>query len=592
MARIVARIVRLAILSVLFCSQLALAQNTVSIALNFNFNGIAHAGETGQPDASNGFRAISDRCLDFTNGVPGNPVFTRFSMVTAPGVLDMVHLGNRDTVDNGNWTFDPIANGNNVGVQPNWLANTDQSGPQSTTLAAPIAIGINSSASVLFHVSNGGGSCDVTFSYASGQSSVHSITAPDWFGGSYPGRDSVDQANAGSNLGLVESVVDLSGDGGETLNQITFSNRSNAGAGYAIYAVNVDAEVAPQAVNQIALQYNWNGIVHSGEAQQPDLANGYRSIADRGLDFTAGVPNQALLAGFELVAVPGVNDLVMLGNRNAVGGGALAFDAVPDGDDIGVQPTWLPSVDLTGPQTTTLAQPILLDAASRAEVLFQTTHGGGVFDVTFTFTSGSITASMRGSDWVGGSFVGRANVDRALLGLPLRIEQGTVDLSPLQGFVLTAITFSNFSNPNGSCAILAANVGGCLACANAGSVVQLGGGGGPSIQTTVTGALGCGLHWTVTGANASTPFAVWAIGLGAAPLPLSLLFGPCTTTLHVASPVTTSAVVDAFGTASLVLPLVTDPVFCGTTITAQLVEIVAQPCPLLLSDALSITIGN
>jgi hypothetical protein len=41
-----------------------------------------------------------------------------------------------------------------------------------------------------------------------------------------------------------------------------------------------------------------------------------------------------------------------------------------------------------------------------------------------------------------------------------------------------------------------------------------------------------------------------------------------------------------------VLPLVTDPVFCGTTITAQLVEIVAQPCPLLLSDALSITIGN
>jgi hypothetical protein len=584
--------VRLVILSVLLCGQLALAQNTVSIALNYNFNGIAHVGETGQPDASNGFRAISDRALDFTGGLPGNPVFTRFSMVTLPGVLDMVHLGNRNTVANGNWAFEASPNGNNVGVQPSWLASVNQSGAQATTLAAPIAIGINSSASVLFHVSNGGGSCDVTFHYASGQSSVHSITAPDWFGGSYAGRDSVDQANAGANLGLAESVIDLSGDAGETLNQITFSNRSNTGAGYGIYAVNVEAEVTPQAVNHIALQYNWNGIVHSGEALQPDLPNGYRSIADRGLDFTAGVPSQALLAEFELIAVPGVLDMVMLGNRNAVAGGSLAFDVTPDGDDIGVQPTWLPAVDLTVPQTTTLSQPILLDASSRAEVLFQTTHGGGVFDVTFTFATGSITTSMRGGDWVGGVFVGRANVDSALPGLPLHIERQTVDLGPLAGFVLTGITFSNFSNPNGSCAILAANVGGCLACANAGSIFNHGGGGGATIQTTATGALGCGLDWTVSGANPSTPFALWAIGIGTAPLPLSLLFAPCTTTLHVVNAITASALVDAFGTTTFALPLVTDPVFCGTTITAQLAEIVAQPCPLLLSDALSITIGN
>lgn len=590
-------IVRLANLFVLFCSPALwcpalLAQNTVSIPLNYNFNGIAHAGETGQPDAANGFRSISDRALDFTSGVPGNPVFTRFAMVTTPFTLDMVHLGNRNTVDNGNWAFEASANGNNIGTQPAWLANANQAGAQTTTLATPLAIGSNSSASILFHVSNGGGSCDVTFQYASGQSSVHSINAPDWFGGSYAGRDSVDQANAGANLNLVEQVIDLSGDAGESLTQISFSNRSNGNAGYGIYGVNVEAAVAPQAVNRIPLAYNWNGIVHSGEASQPDAANGYRSIADRGLDFTAGVPAHPLLADFELVDAPGVLDVVMLGNRNVVGNASLAFDPAPDGDDLGVQPGWLPSVDLTGPQTTMLAQPILIDASSRADVLFQTTHGGGVFDVTFTFTTGSITASMRGSDWVGGPFLGRHNVDSAVAGLPLHIEQGSVDLGPLQGFVLTAITFSNFSNPNGSCAILATNVSGCLACANAGAIVNHGGGAGPTIQTSSTGALGCGLDWTVTGASPNTPFALWAVGLGVQPVPLSLVFPACATTLHAQNPVTATAVVDAFGVSTFSLPLVTDPVFCGVAVTAQLAEIVAQPCPVLLSDALSITIGN
>lgn len=585
-------IVRIAILFVVLCSPLLRAQNTVSVALDYNWNGIVHAGEAGAPDAPNGFRSISDRALDFTSGVPGNPVFARFAMVTVPGVLDMVHLGNRNTVDNGNWAFDAGANGNDIGVQPAWLSNPNQSGPQTTVLANAIPIGINSSASVLFQVSNGGGSCDVTLTYASGQTSVHSISAPDWFGGTYPGRDSVDRGNAGANLNLVEEIIDLSSNAGESLTQISFSNRSNQTAGYGIYAVNVEPELAPQAINKIPLNYNWNGIVHNGEAQLPDQLNGYRSIADRGLDFTSGVPTQPLLAGYELVAAPGTLDVVMLGNRNAVAGGLLAFDVAADGDDIGVQPAWLAAVDLTGPQTTTLPQPILLDAASRANVLFQMSNGGGVFDVTFTFTAGSITTSMRGSDWVGGSFTGRGNVDRALPGLPLRIEEEIVDLAPLAGFVLTAITFSNFSNPNGSCAVLAANVSGCLACGNAGAVTNLGGGAGQTIQTASAGTLGCPIDWTVTGASPNTPFAVWAIGIGAAPLPLSVLWTPCTTTFHVASPITATAVVDALGSATLTLPLLTNPALCGTTVTAQLVEIVAAPCPLLLSDALSITVGN
>lgn len=583
---------RLAVSLILLLASVAPCQNTVSVALNYNYNGIAHSGETGQPDAPNGFRSISDRALDFTAGVPGDPVFTRFSLVTTPGALDMVHLGNRDTVNNGSWAFDPAANGNNVGIQPAWLQNVNQAGAQTTVVANPILLGINSSASVLFHVSNGGGSCDVTFAYVSGQTSVHTIVAPDWFGGSHAGRDSVDQANAGGNLRLTEVVINLSSYAGEAVSQIAFSNRSNSNAGYGIYGVNVDAEVSPQGVQPIPLQYNWNGIVHTGEALQPDAPNGYRSIADRGLDFTAGVPNHALFSGFEPVDVPGVLDVVMLGNRNTVASGSFVFDATPDGDDIGTQPAWLPNVNVTGPQTTVLPQPILLDSTSVASVLFQMTHGGGVFDVTFAFTTGSITASMRGSDWLGGPFVATGNVDRALPGLPLRIDTDTVDLSLLAGFVLTSITFSNLSNPNGNLAILAANVTGCLACANPAVITNLGGGDGPMIQTLSTGNLGCPVDWTVTGATPSTALGLWAVGLGTASLPLSVVFSPCTSTIHVASPTIVSAAVDGLGATTISLPLVTDPSVCGTTVTAQYAELQSSPCPLRLSDALSITIGN
>src|SRR5690606_21085308 len=97
-------------------------QNTVQVPLNYNFNGIVHPGETGQPDAPNGFRSISDRALDFTAGVPATPIFQRFAVVAQPGVLDMVHLGNRNTVDGGNWAFDANPDGDNRGTQPSWLS--------------------------------------------------------------------------------------------------------------------------------------------------------------------------------------------------------------------------------------------------------------------------------------------------------------------------------------------------------------------------------------------------------------------------------------------------------------------------------------
>jgi hypothetical protein len=563
----------------------------VQVPLNYNWNGIAHAGEVGVPDAPAGFRSISDRALDFTAGVPNDPLLARYAVVATAGTLDMVHLGNRNTVDNGNWAFDPTPDNDDRGIQPTWLANANQTGVQTTTLAQPLPVGIASSASVLFHVSNGGGAFDVTFVFASGRLHTATLTGPDWYGGTFAGRERVDRATAGNNLNLIERVVDLSIDAGETLTAIRFANRSNGNAGYGIYGVNVVPAATPKLVHELALNYNWNGIVHAGEDQLPDAPSGYRSIASRGLDFRAGVPADPLLADFVLVDTPQQLDLVMLGNRNLVDGGVRAFDAVVDGDSIGVQPNWLSNPDLTGPQTTILPSPILLDAASSAALLYQSS-GGGAFDVTFTFTTGSITTTLVAPDWVGGPFLGCADTDRAGVGLPLRIERTTLDLSPLAGLVLQSVTFGNFSNPYGSCAILAMNVAGCLACPSAGGAVVHGGGTGPSLTTVGRYALGCPLTWQLDAATPSVPLGVFAVGLGHAPQPLGGLLPGCGGTVHVLQPALVPAGVDAFGRATLVIPGPTAPGFCGVALTTQYAEFVAGGCPLRLSDAITVTIGN
>ncbi|MCR9245977.1 MAG: hypothetical protein NXI31_13175 [bacterium] len=569
-----------------------LAQGPVQVPLNYNWNGIAHAGETGQPDAPNGFRSISDRALDFTGGVPTDPVLSRYALVGTAGALDMVHLGNRNTVDNGNWAFDSSPNSNAVGTQPSWLSNPNQTGSQTTNLTTPIPLGLQSQATVLFHVSNGGGSCDVTFSFQSGATATRTITAPDWFNGAFAGRDSVDRADAGNNLGLVEATLDLSAFAGEALTRIAFGNRSNTNAGYGIYAVNVVPAPEPATETRIALNYNWNGIVHAGEAGLPDAPNGYRSIADKGLDFRTGVPATPLLAGFDLVAAPGSPDLVMLGNRNAVGSAQYPFDPLPDGDNLGTQPAWLPNPDLTGPQTTTLATPVLLDGSSTASFLYQMSHGGGAFDVTFTFATASITTTLTASDWAGGSYLALDDVDRAQTFTMLRIEDATIDLSPASGLVLTAITFGNSSNSNGSCAILAATVTGCLSCSNSGGPFAYGGGNGPTMSTSATGALGCPLDWQVQGATPGTLLGRFALSFRATGIQLSSVFPACSGTIHVDMPLTAVAFVDATGTATFSLPAQTDPGFCGLAIIAQYAELVPTSCPVLLSDALSITIGN
>ena len=299
--------------SLLACVALAAASLTaqsIPIPLNYNFNGIVHLGEGGAPDAPAGFRSISDRALDFRNGIPNDPLLAGYQLVAAPGVLDLVHLGNRNQVDAGNWVFEPSPNGNNVGTQPTWLANADQSGPQTTVLSSPVVVVPNASIGFLYQVSNGGGAFDVTLTFQSGATLTQTLSGPDWYFGSFPGTGSVDIANPDQNLSLTEGRVDLSAFAGDALSQITFDNRSNTNGGYAIVACNVGEKATAAVIGQGCIREYGSFYEQLGTAAF-DLTN---------TDLTA--INSA--AGYVVLTSPGSGPLP-IGGVDPAGGTSLSL---------------------------------------------------------------------------------------------------------------------------------------------------------------------------------------------------------------------------------------------------------------------------
>ncbi|MFN3241720.1 MAG: hypothetical protein ACE37K_09435 [Planctomycetota bacterium] len=583
----------LASAALLGLSGAAFAQ-AIPVPLAYNFNGIVHAGEAGLPDDPNGYRSISDRGLDFTLGVPNDTLLNAYQLIGSAGALDIVHLGNRDTVDGGNRAFQATANGDDIGIQPAWLLTVDQSTPQTTVLQTPLPITNTTSVAFLYQISNGGGAFDVTFTFLSTNTHTATLSGGDWFGGTYAGTANTDNGFGGNNLSITEGRIDMSAFDGEVVSEIAFSNRSNQNAGYAILACNFEYPLPPSRVNQIPLNYNFNGVVHAGESGNPDDLVGFRAISDRALDFSNGIPADPLLAEYQLVDQPLALDMVHLGNRDTVDGGARPFDAVANGDDFGVQPAWLLNVDQTGPQTTTLADAIRMDATSSASVLFQISNGGGAFDVEFTFASGApVVATISGPDWFGGTLPGTGNTDNGLPSANLSLTERTIDLSAQTGRVLTAVTFLNRTNLNAGYAVLGLNVVGCIECANGASAVitNLGGGTSGSISTASTGNLGCDLDWTVSGGTPNA-FGLWALGEGTTAAPLSLITPGCPGTIHTPNPILITSPLDALGASTFVLPLPPDQALCGYQVTGQYVTLAPGPCFLVLSDALAITIGN
>ena len=576
-------------------SSASLAQS-IPVPLNYNFNGIVHAGEQANPDDPNGFRSISDRGLDFTGGVPADPLLANYPIVSSPFVVDCVHLGNRDAVSGGAFRFQQLANGDDVGTQPTWLPVIDQTTPQTSVLPQSLPIAPTTRAKFLYQISNGGGSFDIKFSFVSGNSATFTASGGDWFGGSFAGTDRVDSGLPGANLSITERTIDLSPYLGEFVDSITFENPNTAG-GVAILGCRFDYPPQSRQIIQIPLNYNFNGIVHAGEAARPDDPNGFRAISDRAINFQAGVPASPELDPYLIVDQANTLDIVHLGNRNTVDNGNWTFDLTVDNDNVGVQPAWLTNVDQQStPQVTTLNPPIYLDAASAASFLFQVSNGGGAFDITFTFgTAGPLTVTATGPDWFGGSLPGCDSADAGNIGAQLNAAEATFSLGNYAGDTLTSIAFSNPANLNAGYAIIAANVGGCYQCGQPGGVVNIGGGNGITMTSTSNGNLGCPLDWQIIGGQPSTP-GWFLVGFPTTtPIPFALVLPGlgCTGEIRLQDFVDVPLTLDATGSGMFEIGMPVNSALCGGTVVGQYGQIVlGLPCPILATDAIGIVIGD
>ena len=277
----------------------------VTVPLNYNFNGMVHVGEAGNPDAPNGFRSISDRALSL-NGQAGSfeiglegTLGMPYSVVTQAGVLDIVHLGDRNTADNGFAMYDlggpgafdnpPLFTRNLRGVQPLWQPDSNQGGPQATSLTGlNLAMGANSKVGVLYQSSNGGTFFDVVLNFTDSTNGIYRVNAPDWFGDNNPqppflgvdvqaslgvfnGTHDFDTGEVDVDLNVIEAIFSTAGSitagigdfTGKQLASISFSGASNFNAGTAIFAVTVrdGVPVAPACVADV----NRDGVVDGSD---------------------------------------------------------------------------------------------------------------------------------------------------------------------------------------------------------------------------------------------------------------------------------------------------------------------------------------
>ena len=91
------------------------------------------------------------------------------------------------------------------------------------------------------------------------------------------------------------------------------------------------------------------------------------------------------------------------------------------------------------------------------------------------------------------------------------------------------------------------------------------------------------------GSQASVSFQV---GIGTTAVPVSLIIPGCTGVIATPSPVLFNAVLDATGSSTLTLAVPPNAGLCGATVTGQHGTLLPAACPIAVSDALSITIGN
>ncbi|MFT5266931.1 MAG: hypothetical protein ACI88C_000353 [Acidimicrobiales bacterium] len=421
----------------------AVAQS-VAVPLNYNFNGIVHAGEAGLPDDPIGFRSMSDRALDFSAGIPSDPLLAEYQLVGAPTALDMVHLGNRNLVAGGIWAFDPTPDGDNIGIQPLWLPNVDQSGPQTTVLATPLVVIPDSSIGFLYQITNGGGSFDVTVTFQSGASHIATLSGPDWFLGTFLGTDGTDAATPDNNLSLTEGRIDLSAFVGETITEVSFSNQSNSTGGYGIVACNFGVQATTTVLGQGCIR-EFTSFYEQMDSASFDLTNMDIMATSAGGSYVV-IP----LPGTGPLPVGGVDPaggtVLVLPDDGEVPAGTLGMTVGSNGwmaEGTGNSNAWAPvvAVMLSNPAKTIYAWTDLQPntsgtvtyeedvATGQTRVTFDGVNGWGTQDPCFI----QIDYNVITGDWVMRfGIVGFANPEDWIVGYSpdgLSADPGPVDIS-------------------------------------------------------------------------------------------------------------------------------------------------------------------
>jgi hypothetical protein len=263
------------------------------LPLAYNWNGLVTEGiEQGTSNYNNpeGYRAVADRGLllsPFGGSITAAPVLgtegITYEIVNAPGVLDVVHLGDRRVVANGlrNWGTS-LENA----LQPSWLIDNDHTVPQvSPMLPVDATLSAQSRIGFLYQMSDFGGRFDAVLTFTDNTSATLTLRAPDWFNvqtvpapaagsgliaqrmlGVYASTSGTDLANTTTNnLNVVEAVTSVSrlrADGfgdfaGKRLASITFQNAvSNA-----TYANTGPASRSGVAILAATLSYPAGGTV-------------------------------------------------------------------------------------------------------------------------------------------------------------------------------------------------------------------------------------------------------------------------------------------------------------------------------------------
>ena len=476
---------------------LGAAMDVIALSLDFNFNGLAHPGEEALSDAPGGFRSIGERSLELGQGriqdltSPMSGLSYKFNQAIRQ--VDSIALIVRE--------YDDAPDGDELGIQPNWVDDGIETVVQGAVVPAPV-LAADSEIGLLYH-SDGMDfnyylRLELEFSDATtinlrlenpGHLSTASVSAPEdgvaeqHRLGRFQGYVGNDAAEIGVALSVYEGIItvpdvlaDLGVDlTGKILESLTFSYGNGRSS---VFAMTVDDQ-------PLGLPWNWNGLIDQGEAMNPDLIDGYRSMAgeglvrsDEGIFLNPTSPHTGLSYLTESEA--GVLDMIHLGNRDAL----EPFDDTADGDSTGTQPDWLPDPDQSS-VFSTLSPAMELGLDTSLGLLYHGTSAGS-FDVTLHFADGSSSPpiSLSTGDWLAedgdeppapgpgvelqanlGAYLARADFDAAEVDGPILIHEAVIsgrlllrDLGfDISGRILDGITFDNRSN-NAGYAIFAANL--------------------------------------------------------------------------------------------------------------------------------------